>query len=67
VKDTGRRLSPGGAATDERGTPSGASSPPPSTDLDPPIVSARLTIVEFSWPSRVGVQVVLLVDRTLLH
>jgi hypothetical protein len=55
------------AAMVGRQTASGVSAPPPSIDVDQPIVSARVTIVEFTWPSRLGVQVVLLVDRTYLH
>jgi hypothetical protein len=47
--------------------PGAVSAPPPSIDPGPRMVSARLTIVEFTWPSRVGVQVVLMVDRTYLH
>lgn len=66
MKSTGGHLSPG-AATVGRQTAGGGSAPPPSTDLDLPSVSARLTIVEFTWPSRAGVQVVLLIDRTYLH
>jgi hypothetical protein len=65
MKGTGGRPSTGAAMVGRQ--PASVASAPPSTDVDPPMVSARLTIVEFAWPSRVGVQVVLLVDRTFLH
>lgn len=52
---------------DERpGLPAGPVADDPNP-IDDPILSERLTLIEFSWAGQAGIQPVILVARTLLH